>query len=73
MDQVSELIELGLDGMVLLCDMHKPSMDIIVLWVHFIWGNVPWHLLLVKLALLADLIPFGVTGPGLCTHSAFRL
>ena len=30
-DQVSELIELGFDGMVFLHDAHKPSLDIIFL------------------------------------------
>ena len=51
------------------------SMDVIVLQVHFIWGNVSqctccWQ----KLALLADLFPFGVTGPQLlCTHGTFGL
>ena len=73
MDQVTELTKLCLDGMVFLHDAHKSSMDVIVLWAHFIWGNVSWCLLPVEHALLADLFPFGVTGPGLCAHSAFGL
>ena len=37
MDQLSELIKLGFDGVVFLHDAHKLSLDIIVLqWVHFI-------------------------------------
>ena len=73
MNQVSELTELGLDGMVFLHYAHKVSIDIIVFWVHLIWGNVPWCLLLVELALIADLFHFGMTGPGLCAHGAFGL
>ena len=73
MDQVSELAKLCLDAMVFLHDMHESSMDVIALWVHFLQGNVSQCLMPVELALLADLFPFRVTGPGLCAHGAFGL